>query len=187
MKRFLLLFAAAVFHPVALPATTITVVPVHEPLSLHGTDGDEVISDIGEALQASVMARPMALTGAFPETLVESVRSPHMIPTNNRNYKVTEANLLVLCKIGISAEKTKEGLAVKLDVGEMIVPTEVDLTPRQILRLAIVAVRRTLEDYQKHQDEPLEVTLHIDGAIEKNKVLGELDAKFTVPAAESGE
>ena len=40
------------------------VVPVFEPLSLHGTDGDEAISDTGEALQACVMSRPKALTGA---------------------------------------------------------------------------------------------------------------------------
>ena len=31
-----------------LTATTIMVVPVYEPLSLHGTDGDEAISDTGE-------------------------------------------------------------------------------------------------------------------------------------------
>ncbi|MCU0753126.1 MAG: hypothetical protein MUC40_08920, partial [Akkermansiaceae bacterium] len=71
-------------------ATTIMVVPVFEPLSLHGTDGDEAISDTGEALQACVMSRPMALTGAMPEVLVESIRSPHLIPTNNPNYKVQE-------------------------------------------------------------------------------------------------
>ncbi|HEY8961360.1 MAG TPA: hypothetical protein VIM57_04080, partial [Luteolibacter sp.] len=83
-----LLFASA-------QATTITVVPVFEPLSLHGTDVDEVIAETGEALQATVMPRPMALTGAFPEVLIESIRSPHKIPTNNPNYKTTEANLLV--------------------------------------------------------------------------------------------
>jgi len=89
-------------------ATTIMVVPVFEPLSLHGTDGDEVISDVGEALQASVMARPMALTGAFPEVLVDSIKTSHQIPTNNPNYKVTEANLLVLCKVGIHGRMSHE-------------------------------------------------------------------------------
>lgn len=183
----------AVFVIVALlplhcaEATTITVVPVHEPLSLHGTDGDEVITDIGEALQASVFPRPMALTGAFPEALVESVRSPHLIPTNNRNYKVTEVNLLVLCKVGISAEKTEGGLRVTLDVADMVIPPEVDLTARQILRLAIVAVRRTIEEYQKIQDEALVVTLFIDGTDEKTKVLAELNATFTVSGAERRE
>ena len=58
-------------------ATTISVVPIFEPLSLHGTDVDEAISDTGEALQACVMSRPMAMTGAFPEVLVDAIRSTH--------------------------------------------------------------------------------------------------------------
>ena len=68
----LLLFASAA----ACFATTITVVPIYEPLSLHGTDADGDLSDVGEALRATVMPRPMALSGAFPETLVDSIRSP---------------------------------------------------------------------------------------------------------------
>lgn len=164
----------------AAGATTITMVPVFEPISLHGTDGDEVITDIGEALQACVMSRPMALTGAFPETLVEAIRSPHMPPTNNPNYKVKETNLLVICNIGIHAEMTTEGLAVKLDVSEMAIPPEIDLTARQILKLAIVALRKTLEDYQKPQTNPLAVTLIIEGAEDGKAGLRDLGSRFSV-------
>jgi hypothetical protein len=85
--------------------------------------------------------------------LVESIRSPHLIPTNNPNYKVQEANLLVLANIGISAEMTTEGLTVTLDVSQLAIPPEVDLTARQILKLAIVALRKTLEEYQRPQTE----------------------------------
>ena len=142
------------------------VVPIFEPLSLHGTDGDEAISDTGEALQACVMSRPMAMTGAFPEVLVDAIRSPHLIPTNNPNYKVQETNLLVLANIGISGEMTPEGLTVRLDVAQLAIPPDVDLTSRQILKLTIVAIRKTLEVYQAPQEDPLAVTLVIEGADE---------------------
>ena len=98
MMKALLAFAV-LLSPLA--ATTISVVPVFEPVSLHETDVDEVITDTGEALQATVISRPMALTGAFPETLIESIRTPLKLPSNNPNYTVEEANLLVLCNIGL--------------------------------------------------------------------------------------
>src|SRR5690606_33504693 len=80
-------FALSVFAASVLPlsATTISVVPIHEPISMHGTDVDDVVTDTGEVLQASIVSRPMALTGAFPEVLVESIRTPHQFPTNNRS------------------------------------------------------------------------------------------------------
>lgn len=175
---------AAVFAGILLiggaGATTITMVPVFEPLSLHGTDGDEVITDIGEALQACVMSRPMALTGAFPETLVQAIRSPHLPPTNNPNYKVKETNLLVICNIGIRAELKEEGLQVNLDVSELSIPPEIDLTARQILKLAIVALRKTLEEYQKPQTHALEVTLIIEGADGGKAGLRDLGSKFSI-------
>jgi hypothetical protein len=175
---------AVIFQSLALTltafASTIMVVPVFEPISLQGTDGDEAISDVGEALQASVMSRPMALTGAFPEDLIGAIRSPHRIPTNNPNYKVEEANLLVLCNIGISADISEEGLAVQLDVAQLAIPPEVDLTTRQILKLAIIAVRKTLDSHQAQQSKPLNVTLTIVGTDEPKASLRELDTKFVI-------
>jgi hypothetical protein len=171
----------------AARATTIMVVPVFEPLSLHGTDGDEAISDTGGALQASVMSRPMAMTGAFPEVLMDAIRSPHLIPTNNPNYKVQETNLLVLCNIGISGTMSTEGLTVRLDVAQLAIPPAVDLTSRQILKLTLVAVRKTLEEYQRPQTQPLAVTLVIEGADEAKASLRELSNRFVVgvPPAEN--
>jgi hypothetical protein len=183
MRILISTILAGLLACVSVSATTIMVVPVYEPLSLHGTDGDEAISDTGEALQACVMSRPMALTGAFPETLVESIRSPHLIPTNNPNYKVQEANLLVLANIGINAEMTSDGLLVRLDVAQLSIPPAVDLTTRQILKLAIVALRKTLEEYQRPQANPLAVSVIIEGADESKTGLRELDAKFVIGAA----
>jgi hypothetical protein len=179
LMKFLPLVISVFFTAQAL-ASTITVVPIYEPLSLHGTDGDEAISDIGEALQASVMARPMALTGAFPEVLVDSIKSAHQIPTNNPNYKVTEVNLLVLCNIGISGKMTEEGLQVNLDITQLAIPQDVDLTSRQVLKLVLIAVRKTLEEYQRPQPHPLAVSVVIDGAVEAKASLADLGVKFTL-------
>lgn len=180
MKTLAAALIAAILPCAVACGTTIMVVPVFEPLSLHGTDGDDAISDTGEALQACVMARPMALTGAFPEVLVDAIRSPHLIPTNNPNYKIQEANLLVLANVGISGELTSEGLVVRLDVAQIKIPADVDLTSRQILKLIIVAVRKTLELYQAPQTKPLAVSLIIEGADDAKANLLELGAQFVI-------
>lgn len=161
-------------------ASTISVVSIHEPVSLHGTDVDGMIADTGEALQATVIARPMALTGAFPEVLVESIRTPHKLPTNNPNYKVEEANLLVLCNVNISAELTDKSLLVNIDVSQLNIPVEVDLTSRQLLKLSLVALRRTLEEYHRPQSEPLNVIVAITGTSENNASLLDLGVTFTL-------
>jgi hypothetical protein len=180
MKSSIRILICAMVSLMAASASTITVVPIYEPLSLHGTDGDEAISDVGEALQASVMARPMALTGAFPEVLIDSIKSPHQVPTNNPNYKVVEANLLVICDILIGGKMTEDGLLVSLDITNLTIPPEVDLTSRQVLKLALIAVRKTLEEYQRPQTQPLKVTVEIDGAVEGKASLADLGVKFTI-------
>ncbi len=173
------IFSSAILMPTAW-SSTIMVVPIFEPISLHGTDGDEAVSEVGEALQASVMSRPMALTGAFPEVLVDAIRSPHLIPTNNPNYKVQEANLLVLCNVGISGEIIENVLTVRLNIAELAIPADVDLTTRQILNLAIVALRKTLDEYQREQTQPLTVNLLIEGTDEKKSSLRDLSTKFVI-------
>jgi hypothetical protein len=175
------LLATLLLAALTASASTITIVPIFEPLSLHGSDGDGAASEIGEALQASVMPRPMALTGAFPEDLVIAIRSPHLIPTNNPNYKVQETNLLVLCNIGISAEIDDEVLQVKLDVAELAIPADVDLTTRQVLKLAIIAIRKTLEEYQRPQTQPLAINISIEGTDDAKASLRDLGTKFSIP------
>ncbi|MGJ8632960.1 MAG: hypothetical protein ACSHX7_03500 [Luteolibacter sp.] len=168
----LIIFASNIF------ASTISVVPIHEPISLNGTDVDDIISDTGEALQATVLPRPMALTGAIPEVLVEAIRTPHKIPTNNPNYTVEEANLLVLCNVDIQARMTEESLAVTIDVIGLSIPPEIDLTSRQLLKITLVALQRTLEEYQRPQSEPLTVIVSIEGTTENNATLTDLEVTF---------
>ena len=183
MKSLPIFLAACLATMPAGEATTIMVVPVFEPLSMHGTDGDEAISDIGEALQATVMSRPMALSGAFPEALVEAMRTPHPLPSNNPNYGVREANLFVLCNIGISATLTEKGLDVAFEIGSLEIPPEVDLTTRQILRIGLVALRNTLAEYQRPQPNPLNVRLIITGAEGNLEPLRDVGTEFVVPGA----
>lgn len=180
MKSLVLpvLMAALCCLPAA--ATTIMVTPIYEPLSLHDTDGDEAISSTGEALQACVMSRPQAITGAVPEDLVHAIRRPHKIPANNDNYQVEEANLLMLTGITLRAEMKGPQLEVRLNVSGMSIPEEVDLTSRQILNLTIVAIRKTLEGYQAEQGKPLPVKLMIEGTNDLNASLIELGAEFTI-------
>jgi hypothetical protein len=164
-------------------ATTISVVPIYEPLTLHGTDTGDIITDIGEALQATVMSRPMALTGAIPEALVDAIRTPHPIPTNAPNYKVKEANLLVLCNLTLAAKMTEEGMDVVLDVSKLTIPEDIDMTSRQLIRITFAALQKTLEEYQSQQTQPLHVQIKIEGTTEKNATLKELEATFIVPPA----
>ncbi|MFN6016495.1 MAG: hypothetical protein ACK49N_02875 [Verrucomicrobiota bacterium] len=182
---FFLLIAALLC--IKAPASTISVVPIFEPLSLQGTDVDEAVSDSGESLQACIASRPMAMSGDFPEALVEAIRSPHLLPSNNPNYKVQEANLLVLCNITIDAEMTRDGLDARIDVSQLAIPPEVDLTARQILKLAIGALRKTLEAYQLPLKKPLNVYLAIVGADDAKSHLRDLASRFTLapgPAAQ---
>lgn len=180
MKRLLIPLITLLLGTASALASTIMVVPIFEPLSLHGTDGDEALTEIGEALQAAVMPRPMALTGAFPEVLVDAIRTPHLIPTNNPNYQVKETNLLVLCDIGIGGRMTAEGLVVTFDISKLTIPPEVDLTSRQVLKLAMIAMRKTVEAYHGPQTQPLSVAVVIEGADEAKASLKELEVKFTL-------
>lgn len=157
------------------------VVPIFEPLSLHQTDADDAISSEGESLQASVMPRPMALTGAFPEVLVDAIRSPHLIPSNQPTYKVQETNLLVLSHIGIRGELHDNTLSVSLQLDELQVPADLDISPRQIIELTIVAIRKTLEVYQTHLSDPLSVSISILGTIPSLSHLTDLNTQFTIP------
>ena len=161
-------------------ASTISVVSIYEPLSLHGTDVGAAVSDIGETLQAAVMPRPMALTGAFPEALVDAIRSPHLLPTNHINYKVQETNLLVICNIGITGEMVEKVLSVKLNVEQLAIPADIDLTTRQILKLTIIALKKTLEEYQHPQNRSLSVVVIIDGTDDAKASLLDLGTQFVI-------
>lgn len=131
-------------------------------------------------LQAAVMARPMALAGAIPEDLVKAVGDPCKIASNSPAYREEEANLLIICKIHLSVGMQDERLIVRLDVSDLAMPEEVDLTARQALTLSIRAIRKTLEAYFAHGEEKLPWEVRIIGTNQKNASLKNLSAKYTV-------
>ena len=160
---------------------TVEVVQLYQPLSLHGTDGIGEALQEGEPLQATVLPRPFALTGAIPEDLVKAVASPHRIESNGEDYAVEDANLFNLCKIGLAAEVRRSRLLVRLDVSACVVPEDVDLTIRQVLTFSIMAIQKTLETYFREvPGEPLEVSVGLKGFQSGNETLADLACRFKV-------
>ena len=166
--------------PLSAPAITIEVVRVFQPISLHGTDGAGDVEDGEQVLQAAVMSRPVALAGAIPEDLVKAVAAPCRIPTNTPAYEVVESNLLLLCGIDLGVDMLQERLLVTLDVSQLKIPEEVDLTARQVLNLTIRAVRKTLEGYYAHGGEKLLWEVRITGTGEATASLKDLSGKHSV-------
>lgn len=170
---FLILFVV-----VFAKGTTLDVVNIFQPLSLHGTDAaGEGLSE--DAEQAAIFSRPMALSGAFPEVLVQSVARPfHM--EGSPHYKVEECNLFVLCDIGITVKLEDELLLVTLDVEKMSIPKEIKLTGRAIVNLCVKAVQKTLWAYPMAEDESLKCKIVIVGTGENNKGLSSAGKEFAL-------
>ena len=159
-------------------ATTLEVLRVFQPLSLHGTDIDHEFK--GESVQAHIFARPMVLSGAMPENLVLAVATPHRMPATF-NYEVSECNLLTLFKVEISGIMGNSGeLEVAFDLTKMQAPDGVDLSILTVLSLSIHALKKTLEDYHHPENKPLKVKITIEGTTKKNRSLRDLSGGFVV-------
>lgn len=159
-------------------ATTLEVLRVYQPLSLHGTDVDSEFQE--EALQAQVFSRPMVLSGAMPENLVTAIAIPHRMPAIF-NYEVKECNLLTLFQVEVAGEMDDSGeLKVVFNLAQMKVPKDVELSIRSVLKLSIKALKRTLGDYHHPENKPLKVKMVIEGTTEKNSSLRDLSGGFLV-------
>lgn len=178
--RNALLLAALLLVPGLGYGITIEVVRLYQPLSLHGTDGAGDDEQLDEVMQAAVMSRPMAVSGAIPEDLVGAVAEPYKIPSNSPAYTVPEANIIVICKLEVKSEIKDERLVVTFDLSNFMIPEDVDLTARQVMRLSITAVRRTLEHYYSQIEEDLEWRVVITGTNEGTASLKDLAARFKI-------
>jgi hypothetical protein len=182
--KVIFLFAAMMLFT---HATVIDVVNIFQPLSLHGSDVDDEVDDTGEALQAAILSRPMALTGAFPEVLIESIAMPHQLPTNNPNYAIKEVNLVVLCGLKVAAELDDTGtLQVEINIANLVIPPDIDLTARQVLKLLSASIRKTLMEYNGGQKDDLKVLLRIVGTNDNNQTLQDLGSQYKVPGRVNG-
>ena len=178
---FLRVLAAALLVPAPVSAVTLEVVQLYQPLSLHNTDGIGEGLGKDEPIQAAVMSRPYAVTGAMPEDLVKAVGAPHRIASNGDGYDVEDANLLNLCKIDLSAEMKNARLLVRLDLSAFVLPEELDLTARQVVTLSIMAIEQTLRDYfSDSREEVLSVSIGVKGTNEGNESLGDLARRLRI-------
>ena len=159
-------------------ATTLEVLQVYQPLSLHGTDVDHEFQ--GEAIQAQIFARPMVLSGAIPENLVSAIATPHRMPATF-NYDVKECNLLSLFQVEVSGMMDDSGeLKVSFNLAKLKAPEGVELPIRTVLKLSIQALKKTLEDYHHPENKPLKVKVVIEGTAQKNNSLRDLSGGFVV-------
>ena len=173
--------AVLLLLPALVSGVTLEVVNLYQPLSLHGTDGIGESLGENDPVQAAVMSRPYAVTGAMPEDLVKAVGAPHRIASNGDGYDVRDANLLNLCKIELSAEMKNTRLLVRLDVSKLEVPEELDLTARQVLTLSIMAIEHTLKDYfSDGKGEVLRVSIGVKGTNEGNESLQNLARRLSL-------
>jgi len=161
-------------------ATTLEILEVFQPLSLHGTD---VVAEFqGKGIQAKVMPRPMVLSGAMPESLVAAVGAPlRLAPTGS--YDIPECNLLALYGVAISGNLEKKShLVVSLDVSRTRVPDEVDLPIRTVLELSVAALKKTLAANHHPENREFRVTVKVRGLTGKNASLKDLGETFRIPS-----
>ena len=133
---------------------TKEVVQVFFAYSFHDTDSAMASVDgSGQFLQAEVCSCPIVLSGAFPEDLIAIVAQPRTLASNSSAYNVSDANLLSLCKIGLSAIVAGESIEVFIDCEKYQKPEFLELTDEQVLRFAVRAVGETLKSYYKESGE----------------------------------
>lgn len=150
---------------------------ISQALSLHGTDVGEEFA--GEIVQARVLSFPAVVVGALPEGLIDEVGAAHRLPGPD-SYKVKEANLLVLCGVSLDGAMTNEGLVCTFNLSKLSVPNEVEMPVRVVLKLAIQAVKETLERYYREAQDSQKVMIKISGTNEKNATLKDLSMEFKV-------
>lgn len=174
IKSFLLLLCAVNVSW----GITLDVVNIFQPLSLHGTDAAEEGQN-QDVVQAAIFSRPMALSGAFPEVLAQSVGRPFRME-GSPTYQVKECNLFTLCNIGINAAMVEEVLIVTIDVEKMEIHKDVRLTARAILNLCVKAVQKTLWAYPMADGESIKCKIVIVGTTENNQGLLSAGKEFTL-------
>lgn len=168
---------------------TKEVVRVFQPVSYHDTDSATEYGVKGQLVQAAVVDRSIVLSGAFPEDLVKAVSMPLTLPSNNPTYEVPEANLILLCGLALEVNRIEDSVEVIIDCAALDIPETVELTARQVLTMAIEAIRRTLRVYyQEGAHESFQCHLSLTGLPEKNEKLADLKTDFQVgPDAQKQE
>jgi len=152
-----------------------SVLEVYQALTLAGTDSDATPDGFTDPVQVKVMSRPVVVFGALPEALIDAVIAPHEIQSFGF-YKEKEANVAVLCKISMSGRTTPSTFVVEIDVSELTVHEQVDLSARQIVQVLVQSAEKTLRSYYGDQGgKAPKCRIKVVGTDEKNAFLLELE------------
>ncbi|MFC4994610.1 hypothetical protein [Rubritalea tangerina] len=141
-KVFILLALIAGFAS----GSTKSVYRVWQPLSLHGTDITSVMGKESGVDYTVLMSRPVVLSGALPEDLINAVALSHKLASIG-GYDEPEANLIVLAKLKLAAVYGDQGLLVTVDVTNAEVPKELEVSLSDVVKLSVAALKKTIQDY----------------------------------------
>jgi hypothetical protein len=96
-------------------------------------------------------------------------------------------NLVVLCGLKVAAELDDTGtLQVEINIANLVIPPDIDLTARQVLKLLSASIRKTLTEYNGGQKDDLKVLLRIVGTNDNNQTLQDLGSQYKVPGKVNG-
>jgi hypothetical protein len=128
---------------------------VAQPLSLLGTEADGDPLGDGESIAAVVMSRPTVVGGAFPESVVIAMCSPHRIADAPENFP-QESNLIVMVGATIVAEWGEAFHTVSADFSEAKIEENSGVTIRQVMQLTAVCLQENLKG--AYDGKPIKIT-----------------------------
>lgn len=127
---------------------------VHQPTSLLGTemDGDPLGS--GESIAATIVSRPVLVGGAFPESPVHAISLPHRIAGAGKNFP-NESNLIVLVGGKVYAEYGDKEHRIIADFSKAKVPENLGVTLVQVMKITSLCLHKTLGT---EHEKPIKIT-----------------------------
>lgn len=131
-----------------------SLVEVYQPTSLLGTDLDGDPLGTGESLAATIVARPVIIGGAFPESPVHAVSLPHKIAGAPEGFP-EESNLIVIVGGRVHAEWGQTEHRIIADFSKAKVPENLGVTIIQVMKLTAICLQKTLGT---QHENPIKIT-----------------------------
>ena len=122
-----------------------TVSEIAYPISLLGTEMEGEPDGEDDPVAAMIMNRMEITQGAYPESLFQAVAAPVRFTLAGDGFP-KESNLIVLCRIQVEAAWGEKEHSLVIDATRMAKTEKtVFMTPQQVIRLVVKAMRLTLE------------------------------------------
>jgi hypothetical protein len=119
------------------------IVPIHQPLSLLGTELEAEPLGTDEPLAADVLATPTLVSSAYPEAIVAAIALPHRLYNAPEDFPA-ESNLLVLSGAKLEAAWGEERHQITLDFSKVTLDEHLGITLQQLCDLTMLCLRRSL-------------------------------------------